>query len=118
MFNDVLESLISRVQEARGVAVIGVDGIPLAGIPGHRGMDLERVAAECTSLIKSATATGRALEHGAPQELVVRCQDAQTLLRTVTPEYFLCLVLGPTAQIGRARYELHKACQRLAGELG
>ena len=53
-----------------------------------------------------------------PQELVLRCEEAQTLLRSVTPEYYLCLVLDPQAWTGRARYELQKASWRLEGELG
>ena len=118
MFREVLEGLIARVQEAQGAAMIGVDGIPIAEIPIRAGIDLEKIAAECTSLIKTAVATGRALDHGMPQELVLRCEEAQTLLRSVTPEYYLCLVLDPQAWTGRARYELQKASWRLEGELG
>ena len=117
MFKQVLQGLISRVEEVQGAAMIGVDGIPIAEIPVSPGIDLERIAAECTSLIKSAVATGRALGQGMPQELMLRCQEGQTLLRAVTPEYYLCLVMHPLASTGRARYELQKACHRLEGEL-
>jgi predicted regulator of Ras-like GTPase activity (Roadblock/LC7/MglB family) len=117
MFKEVLEELIRRLEEVKGVAMIGVDGIPIAEIPVSPELDLERIAAECTSLIKSAVATGRALDQGMPQELMLRCEQAQTLLRAVTPDYYLCLILNPLASSGRARYELDKACQRLEGEL-
>jgi predicted regulator of Ras-like GTPase activity (Roadblock/LC7/MglB family) len=117
MFREVLEGLISRVQEAQGAAMIGVDGIPIAEFPVRPGIDLEKIAAECTSLIKTAVSTGHALDHGLPQELVLTCQEAQTLLRAVTPEYYLCLVLDRHAWIGRARYELARASRRLEGEL-
>jgi len=117
MFKQVLEGLVSRVEEVQGAAMIGVDGIPIAEVPVRAGIDLERIAAECTSLIKTAVATGRALEQGMPQELMLRCQEAQTLLRAVTPEYYLCLIMDPRASTGRARYELEKACQHLEGEL-
>ena len=117
MFTDVLQALISRLPDVQGAAMVGVDGIPIAGIPSRPGLDLEKVAAECTTLIKSAAATGKALDYGAPREVVVRCAQAQALLRSVTAEYFLCLVVGPDAPIGRARYELRKACRLLEGEL-
>jgi len=117
MFKEVLEGLIARLEEVQGAAMIGVDGIPIAEIPVLPGIDLEKIAAECTSLIKTAVTTGRALDHGMPQEMVLRCQEAQTLLRAVTPEYYLCLVMDPHASTGRARYELQKACRRLEGEL-
>ena len=80
-------------------------------------MDLERLAVECTSLMKMALETGQALEQGAAKELVLRCDGAQTILRRLTTDYFLCLILGPKAQLGRARYEVQKACLRLEGEL-
>ena len=117
MFNKVLEELISRVEEVQGAAMIGVDGIPIAEIPIRAGIDLEKIAAECTTLIKTAVATGRALDHGMPQELVLKCREAQTLLCAVTPEYYLCLVMDVQALTGRARYELQRACRRLEGEM-
>jgi len=117
MLQDVLEGLVSRVQEAQGVAVVGVDGIPIQELSKSEGVDLERIAVECTSLIKTAAATGHALEQGSAREVVLRCEGAQTILRSVTPDYFVCLILGPEAHLGRARYELQKACQKLEAEL-
>ena len=117
MFKNVLEGLVSRVDEAKGVAMVGVDGIPIAELSQGSGVDLEKAAAECTSLIKTATATGRAMEQGSAREVVLLCEDAQTILHAVTPDYFLCLILGPEAHLGRARYEVRKACQRLEEEL-
>ena len=63
MFKQVLEGLISRLEEVQGAAMIGVDGIPIAEFPVRAGIDLERIAAECTSLIKTAVATVRALDQ-------------------------------------------------------
>jgi predicted regulator of Ras-like GTPase activity (Roadblock/LC7/MglB family) len=117
MFTEILRGLVSRVEQARGAAMIGADGMPIAEHAAGSGLDLERVAAECTSLLQTAAATGRALDQGAAREVVLRCEDAQTLLRSVTPDCYLALILGPGAQLGRARYELQKACQRLEGEL-
>ena len=117
MFKDILEGLASRLEEVRGAAMVGVDGIPIEELSRGAGVDLERLAAECTSLIKTAAATGRALDQGRAQEVVLRCEGAQTILRSVTADYFLCLILGPDSHLGRARYELRKACLLLEGEL-
>jgi predicted regulator of Ras-like GTPase activity (Roadblock/LC7/MglB family) len=117
MFKEILQGLIAKLEEARGAAIVGVDGIALEEHSREDGLDLERLAAECTSLIKTAEETGRALEQGSAREVVLRCDGAQTILRSLTADYFLCLTLGPQAQLGRARYELQKTCQRLEGEL-
>jgi predicted regulator of Ras-like GTPase activity (Roadblock/LC7/MglB family) len=117
MFKDVLQGLVGRLDEARGAAIVGIDGIALEEHSRGKNLDLERLAAECTSLIKAAGETGRALEQGPAKELVLRCEGAQTILRSLTADYFLCLILGPDAQLGRARYELQKACHRMEGEL-
>jgi len=117
MFKDVLEGLVGRIEEARGAVIVGVDGIPLEQYSPGGALDLEKLAAECTSLVKTAAETGRALDQGPAREVVLRCDGAQTLLRSLTSDYFLCLILGPQAQLGRARYELQKACQRLESEL-
>jgi predicted regulator of Ras-like GTPase activity (Roadblock/LC7/MglB family) len=117
MFKDVLQGLVAKLDGARGAAIVGVDGIALEEHSSGRDLDLERLAVECTSLMKIALETGQALEQGAARELVLRCEGAQTILRTLTSDYFLCLILKPQAQLGRARYELQKACLRLEGEL-
>jgi predicted regulator of Ras-like GTPase activity (Roadblock/LC7/MglB family) len=117
MFKDVLQGLVGKIEEARGAVIVGVDGIPLEEYSQGGALDLEKLAAECTSLVKTATETGRALDQGPAREVVLRCDGAQTLLRFLTADYFLCLILGPHAQLGRARYELQKACQRLEREL-
>src|SRR5437773_11983103 len=108
MFKQILEGLVSRIEEARGAAIVGVDGIAIEEHSRGAGLDLERLAAECTSLIKTAVQTGRALDQGPAEEVVLRCEHAQTILRSLTADYFLCLTLGPQAQLGRARYELRK----------
>ena len=117
MFKDVLQVLVGKLEEARGAAIVGVDGIPLEEHVRGGGLDLEKMAAECTSLIKTAMETGRALEQGPTREVVLRCEGAQTILRSLSADYFLCLILGPQAHLGRARYELQKACRLLEGEL-
>src|SRR5262245_57479528 len=117
MFKDVLQGLVAGLDGAHGAAIVGVDGIALEEHTRGDPVDLERLAAECTSLIKIAAETGRVLEQGAAKEVVLRCEGAQTILRSLTPDYFLCLILGPEAQLGRAHYELQKTCRRLEGEL-
>src|SRR5262245_25299757 len=117
MFKKTLEGLLSRLDEARGAAIVGLDGIALEEHTRGPGLDLDRLAAECTSLIKTAAETGRALDQGSATEVVLRCEGAQTILQSLTAEYFLCLILGPEAPLGRARYELRKTCERLEGEL-
>lgn len=116
MFSEVLEGLVSRLEDAQGAAVVGIDGIAIEQSRGA-SIDLERVAAECTSLIKAGASTGQALEQGQAREILLQCEGAQTLLRSVTPDYFLCLILGPQALVGQARFELRKACHRLENDL-
>jgi predicted regulator of Ras-like GTPase activity (Roadblock/LC7/MglB family) len=117
MFKKALQGLVSKVHEAQGAVIVGLDGIALEEHCRGERADLERLAAECTSLIKTAAETGRALEQGTAKEVVLRCERAQTILCSLTPDYYLCLILGPDAPLGRARYELQKTCRSLEGEL-
>ena len=54
---------------------------------------------------------------GEPVELIMTSDRGTVLLRLVTPEYGLLVVLAPGGSLGRARFELRKAASRVRPEL-
>src|SRR5205814_2330965 len=100
-----------RTEGAVGAVIMGLDGISVARVdaPGGSPIDIDVVAAEYTALLRKSMRTADDAGLGGLRELVVASDHLAFLITTITPEYFLLLVLEPRRGLGRARFELRKA---------
>ncbi len=117
MLDDVLEELLGRVEGCRAAFLLGLDGMIVAG-SGEGGREAwELAAASYADLTRRAARVNEEAALGVPAELVV-CSAAGTLaLRVVRSDYAILVALGPGGSLGRARFELRKAAERLETEL-
>jgi len=115
MFNEILESLASKVEGTLCAIVMGVDGISI-----EKSLDsaanIEALAAEYTSLLKASSAAAQDSGQGSLEELIVSTGSNIITICMINPEYFLLLLLEKEGNIGRARFELKKAKHVLARE--
>jgi predicted regulator of Ras-like GTPase activity (Roadblock/LC7/MglB family) len=109
-FSDTLRQVASRVPETQLLIVMGTDGIPIERLVVRQAANLEAVAAEFTSLLKSGVAVAADTGLGQLKELSVVTEKMIALLVAITPDYFIFAGLEPGAVMGRARFAL-----RLAG---
>jgi predicted regulator of Ras-like GTPase activity (Roadblock/LC7/MglB family) len=56
------------------------------------------------------------LEAGALEEVSIVSEKTIALLRTVSPGYFIILLMRPGQSLGRGRYEIKRASYELAPE--
>jgi len=113
LFREVIEAIIEKVEGSRSVLIVGIDGIVIDRINKDETVDeqisYELVAAEYTSLLKTAVRTAEDVEIGLLQELTVFTEYFQFLIKMLTEEYFVMCILSADGNFGRARYELKKA---------
>jgi len=108
-FADTLQQVAARVPETQLLIVMGTDGIPIEKLVVRPEANLEAVAAEYTSLLKSGVAVAGDTGLGQLLELSVVTERMTALLVAITPEYFLFAGLAPGALMGRARFALRVA---------
>jgi predicted regulator of Ras-like GTPase activity (Roadblock/LC7/MglB family) len=108
-FSDTLKQVAARVPETQVLIVMGTDGIPVEKLVVRPSPNLEAVAAEYTSLLKSGVAVAGDTGLGELKELAVVTEKMTTVLVAITPEYFLFAGLEPGALLGRARFALRVA---------
>jgi len=108
-FTDALRQVADRVPETQLLIVMGTDGIPIEKLVVRPAANLETVAAEYTSLLKSGVAVAGDTGLGQLKELSVITERMVALLVAITPEYFLFAGLAPGALLGRARFALRVA---------
>jgi predicted regulator of Ras-like GTPase activity (Roadblock/LC7/MglB family) len=115
-FGDALAAVAARVPEARAVMIMGTDGIPVERLVVKADPNLEAVAAEFTTLLRSSLSTASDSELGSLRELSVVSEGLTALIMAITPDYYLFVSLAAGGLVGRARVAMRLACLALERE--
>jgi predicted regulator of Ras-like GTPase activity (Roadblock/LC7/MglB family) len=118
MFKESLQTIVSNTDGSLGALIMGADGLSVEKFFNEEGAaaNLDVVAAEFTSLVRSATRSGNDLALGDLREMVVALGRVTFLMRLFNNDYFVVLAVKPEGNLGRGRYELRKAELKLAHE--
>ncbi len=68
---------------------------------------------EFANILTQAKSAAELLKTGAITELSINSEKVITLMRLVSPEYFLVLALKPTGNYGKGRYVLRLAAPKV-----
>jgi len=117
MFDEVLAKVLGEIEGARCVLLTGADGVVVASAVAKDGPAPDVVAASLADLFRKAGAAHSDAGFAPPRELTSGGTSGQSVLRAVTPEYLLVVVLDGLAGLGRTRFELRKAAAALEPEL-
>lgn len=90
---------------------MGTDGIAVQKVwqPEATEFDFDVAVAEYTSLLRNVKRTNSETGLGNLREITLSSDSGIFILRFITEEYFIAIVLKPAGNFGRARYELQKA---------
>jgi len=114
----VLDAVLDRLPGALGAAVVGPDGIPVEMAIRDPGLNLEWAAASGIDLVRRTVAGTPEGQGGPPDEITIAGGTRLTILRSVGAGYFFCLVTGPGAIAGQARYEAWRTGLQLREVIG
>jgi predicted regulator of Ras-like GTPase activity (Roadblock/LC7/MglB family) len=117
MFLEQLSRISGRIDGALALSLVARDGMPVESVSSDPEIDLEALAAEMVAQARAISENHRELEVGDVQQLSVTTERVTLMVSTVTPEYYLLLVLGPEGNYGRARFELRRARLLLEDDL-
>ncbi len=114
-----LESVVSQVDGAIACSVMGFDGIAVETHQVSTAQDLELSTAwiEYANLLTQLKNAAELLKTGAISEVSINTEKVLTLVRMVTPEYFLVLALTPEGNYGKGRYVLRITAPKVKTEL-
>jgi len=114
-----LESVVSQVDGALACSVMGFDGIAVE--THHKAptadLDLSTIWIEYANILTQVKTAAELLKTGAVTELSINSEKVITLMRMVSPEYFLVLALSPTGNYGKGRYVLRMTAPKVKAEL-
>jgi predicted regulator of Ras-like GTPase activity (Roadblock/LC7/MglB family) len=115
-FKSVLEGIGRRIDGVLGVAVIGDDGIIVDRCATDPAFDSELASVEYVASCRDLRRASESLDAGPLEEVTIVSEKTTALLRTISPGYFLILLMKPGQSVGRGRYEMKKASYELAPE--
>jgi predicted regulator of Ras-like GTPase activity (Roadblock/LC7/MglB family) len=98
---------------------MGFDGIAVEThqLDGGEDLDLSTAWVEFANVLSQLKSATEALKTGAVSELSINTEKLVTLMRLVTPEYFLVLALKPDGNYGKGRYVLRITAPKIRGDL-
>ncbi|MCK6550251.1 hypothetical protein L6R52_30730 [Myxococcota bacterium] len=120
-FEDRLRAICGSIDGAIAATLMGVDGIPvqthLVAAEPEGELDVSSLLVEYSSLIPQVQRSAQMFAAGGLEELSITSERLVTILRPVTPEYFVALALRSCANLGKGRYLLRIHAPKLATEL-
>ncbi|MGQ0507300.1 MAG: roadblock/LC7 domain-containing protein [Myxococcaceae bacterium] len=114
-----LESVVQQVDGALACSVMGFDGIAVETHQTDSANDLELSTAwvEFSNVMTQLKNATELLKTGAVSEVSINTERVITLMRMVSPEYFLVLALTPSGNYGKGRYVLRITAPKVKAEL-
>jgi predicted regulator of Ras-like GTPase activity (Roadblock/LC7/MglB family) len=117
-FTEILTEAASQIEGALLVSLAGLDGLAVETVVTEGNeCDTEVVAVEIAGLVNNIARTAQALSSGAVKEFYVETENHNCLVHLLDQDYFLAVVLGAQANLGRARFEVRRVSQQLRENL-
>jgi len=117
IFEEVAKEIVEKVFGGIGVIIIGRDGIPLAmHLKEGAELDLETLGIEYSNLLAQIDQASQNIGTGKLVEFSLHTDQYLVVVRTITPDYFICLVMSPDGNFGKGRYLLRVNLPKLQAE--
>ena len=116
-FKEGLEQITAKLDDARAVAIVDVDGILVEEHRVDATVDIQAVVAEYSALLSVADKASRSIDLGPSQEVTALTDKGAIVIRAITNEYFLLLITLPDCNIGRGRFFLKQYAAAFAEEM-
>ncbi|MSP16786.1 MAG: hypothetical protein EXR73_09290 [Myxococcales bacterium] len=121
MFKEALQGIVENVDGGLAGLVMGFDGIAVDSFTragrGQPGVDVNTMGMEFSFVLGQVRKAAQVLELGDLGEVSIRTERMTLVVRVLTPQYFLALVLAPDGNLGKGRYLMRLAAPRLQQEL-
>lgn len=116
MFIETLKEIADRMPDVDCVLLMGKDGLPIEKVIRKKNVNVETISAEFTALLRVTGQTSHEVNAGTLDESIILSDKMIVVMKSITAEYFLMMILPHDANLGRARFELKRAKYALEKE--
>ena len=113
-----LRRLVESVEAAQAAILVDEDGLTVDSFRhAEADLDSEALSAECNTVVARARDAAERLDFGAVGELILSTDQYHLLCCFVRGGYYLILVLGRSAILGKGRFHLQRVAFMLHSDL-
>lgn len=116
MFKEFLKRLVHSVEGALGAVIMGIDGISVDEYCEKPDLDVQMIGIEFSSIVKEMNRVSSSIDSGHVDEIMVVADNRAVLVRKISDEYFIALVLNGMGNLGKGRFKLKIMVPQLATE--
>jgi len=115
-FSDILKEAVDKVDGAVAAMILASDGIPVQEYVTEKLIDLTGLGAEASAMIRDVGYAAENLGLGQAREFSIVSDTCGIIMRKITEEYYLSLVIKPEGNYGKGRYVLKTMIPRIEHE--
>ena len=117
-FRDILRGMVEKAEGGQGAVIMGYDGIAIDEyIKDDAPLDIQLLSVEYATLLKEIRRTVEVLKTGAMDEVSITTGLSRVIVRPISAEFFVVLVLDRDGNFGKGRYLLKRDVPKLAEAL-
>jgi predicted regulator of Ras-like GTPase activity (Roadblock/LC7/MglB family) len=118
MFREQLQRMVEQVDGGQACILMGFDGISLDSYVSPTAIfDVQSVGLEYSVVLSQIRKTASLLEAGAVQEIAISSERFVTLMRVLSDDYFMAMILSREGNYGKGRYVMRMGGPLLARDL-
>src|SRR5215472_5964561 len=118
MFRENLQKIVDNVDGGVAGLLMGFDGIAVETYQrDDADVDIQAVGMEFSFILTQVRKAAEILEVGGVREIAIKADQLTVIIRVLSEEYFVALVLKPEGNFGKGRYLLRMVGPKMATEL-
>jgi predicted regulator of Ras-like GTPase activity (Roadblock/LC7/MglB family) len=115
---ETLTRIVESTPGARAAILMGFDGIAVEQfVSPEASTDIEAMAMEFSFRFLELRNAAQSLELGEIADIAIKAEFGTVLVRCVTAEYFVAVLLADAVGYGKGRWMLRKHAAELAAQL-
>ncbi len=118
VFEDIIKDIVDNISGCCSGIMMGVDGVMVGSYHKSETLeDLNILSIEFTKILKEIKSSLELLKAGDVQEIAVKTETMMYLIKMISDEYFVAVLLEPLGNFGKARYLMKKSIPSFHSEL-
>jgi predicted regulator of Ras-like GTPase activity (Roadblock/LC7/MglB family) len=119
MFSEILQRIVEETAGGVGAVLMGYDGIAIEQffVP-DQDVDLQMVVVEYSNVLKEIRKTAEILSLGDMEEISIRTTRYILVIRMLSREYFVALIIDREGNFGKGRYLMTRESENLIEAIG
>ena len=119
MFSEILQKIVNETGGGIGAVLMGYDGIAVDQFfSAEEDVDVQMVVVEYSNVLKEIRKTAEILSLGDMEEISIRTDRFIIVIRILSSEYFVALIIHQDGNFGKGRYLMTRESSNLIEALG